>query len=131
MKKTAGQLLQRLAKHRDIIEWDDKGVVKIRGKTMSGSHIGDLIGDILRTRKTVNPLRGTFLNALAEANIPDEFVRNKDALNEYRNIKIGSRQMMRPPGLPEKLIRMVQAPDKKGRIPKVKRLGKQIKWKNF
>ena len=131
LKKTAGQLLQRLAKHRDIIEWDDKGVVKIRGKTMSGSHIGDLIGGILRTRKTVNPLRGTFLNALAEANIPDEFVRNKDALNEYRNIKIGSRQMMRPPGLPEKLIRMVQAPDKKGRIPKVKRLGKQIKWKNF
>ena len=133
LKRTARQLLQRLSKRRDIIDWDDKGEVKIGGEIRPGSHIGDLIGDIIRTRKTVNPLRRTFLNALAKANIPDEFVRNKDALTEYRDIKAGSRQSIRPPGIPEKLLKKL--PEnvfvvRKKRPPKVKRLDK-IKWKNL
>ena len=133
LKRTAHQLLQRLSRRRDIIDWDEKGEVKIGGKRMSGSHIGDLVGDIIRTRKTVNPLRRTFLNALAEANIPDEFVRNKDALTEYRGIKGGSRRAIRPPGLPEKLFEKSSEKllgVRKKRAPKVKRLDK-IKWKTL
>ena len=133
LKRTAQQLLQRLSRRRDIIDWDDKGEVKIGGKIRPGSHIGDLVGDIIRTRKTVNPLRRTFLNVLAEANIPDEFVRNKDALTEYRDIKGGSRRAIRPPGLPENLLEKL--PEKvlevrKKKPPKVKRLDK-IRWKTL
>ena len=135
LKGTASQLLQRLSKRRDIIDWDDKGVVKIDGKRISGSHIADLIGDIIRTRKTVNPLRRTFLNALAKANIPDEFVRNKEALTQYRNIKVGTRQVNRPPGLPEKLLEktlLKRALGVRKRLTKVKRLtNTKIKWKEL
>ena len=92
------QLFQRLQRRKDLISWNDKGEVTIEGKLLPGSNIGDLVSDVMRTRKQVAPLRSNFLDVLARANVPDEFVRNKTALVQLRKVK--SRDVSRrPPGL--------------------------------
>lgn len=123
------QLFQRLQKHKDLISWNDKGEVTIEGKHLPGSNIGDLVSDVLRTRKQVTPLRSSFLDVLAKANVPDEFVRNKTALAQFRKVKGGD---SRPPGLPELQLQDIDRNYMKTRrVPKVKRLSKAIKWKNL
>ena len=139
LQKHARQLLLRLIKRKDLISWNDNGEVTIEGKQIAGSHIGDLVSDVLRTRKATTPLRSSFLDVLAKANVPDEFVRNKTALAQFRKMKNGE-VSRRPPGLPalqqrdiddENEIQLVQSiRKKKKRVPKVKRLG-NIKWKNL
>ena len=139
LQKSARQLLERLSKRKDLISWNANGEVTMAGKRLAGSHIGDLVGGVLRTRKTAVPSRGSFLNVLAEANVPDEFIRNKTALVHYRRIKIGDASK-RPPGLPqlqendvhEEAKRLTHSAllKKRKRAPKVKRVG-NIKWKNL
>ena len=139
LQKHARQLLLRLIKRKDLIPWNDSGEVTIEGKQMPGSHIGDLVSDVLRTRKATTPLRSSFLDVLPKANVPDEFVRNKPALAQFRKMKNGE-VSRRPLGLPalqqrdivdENEIQLVHSiRKKKKRVPKVKRLG-NIKWKNL
>ena len=100
------------------------------------------MSDVLRTRQATTPLRSSFLDVLAKINVPDEFVRNKTALADFRKIKNGEvLRGRRPPGLPtlqgqdmetNKTVRLLHSTQKKKeRVPKVKRLGGNIKWKNL
>jgi len=139
LQKPARQLLQRLIKRKDLISWNENGEVTIGGERLAGSHIGDLVSDVLRTRKATTPLRSSFLDVLAKANVPDEFVRNKTALAHFRKMKNGE-VSRRPPGLPalqqqdiesENATRLMHSIGKKKKqVPKVKRLG-NIKWKTL
>ena len=61
----------------------------MEGKLLPGSNISDLVSDVMRTRKQVAALRSSFLDVLARANVPDEFVRNKTALAQFRKVKSG------------------------------------------
>ena len=56
---------------------------------LTGTNIIDLVGDVVRSAssKTSAPQRERFLNALAEANVPETLVKNKAALERYRQIK--------------------------------------------
>ena len=161
IQKPARQLLERLSRRKDLISWNESGEVVIGGRQLVGSHIGDLVGDVLRSRKTETPLRESFLNVLSQANVPDEFVRNKAALARYREIKGGEarkeqqesqqqqqqKQQKRPPGIPwmrqagkseqreERAMQLVhsalKAKKKKGGVKKAKRLSHKIKWKSL
>ena len=144
LQKPARQLLQRLSRRKDLISWDKNGEVKINGKQLAGSNIGDLVGDVLRARKAETPLRENFLTVLSQANVPDEFIRNKAALARYREIKGGeARKQQRPPGIPwtresdmndqdeeaMRLARTVLKAKKKKRAVKKAKHG--IKWKSL
>ena len=98
LQKQARQLLNRLSGRADLISWSKNGEVTIGGRRLVGSNIGDLVGDVLRSRKSETPERARFLNVLAQANVPEEFVKNKSALTNYRRIKRTT--MKRPPGIP-------------------------------
>lgn len=78
-KSQAEGLLQWIQKTPEAIQWDDKGVVSLRGKRLQGSSITDLINDVLRTRRTFAPSgRDDFTRALAQLNTPEDFIRNED-----------------------------------------------------
>ena len=63
--------------------------MSIRGQRLRGVNIVDLVGDVVRTTpsKSMPPQREQFLNALAEANVPETLVKNRMALEHYRAIK--------------------------------------------
>lgn len=140
IQRPARQLLNMLRGRRDLISWAPNGEVTIDGKPLLGSNISDFIGDVLRLKKDAVPERDKFLQVLAKANVPDEFVRNKKALVHYRKIKRGGN---RPPGLPDleeseweeeypEMLVKPKAKPKPKRVPKVKRLAKpKIQWKNL
>ena len=92
LQKQARQLLNRLSKRKDLISLSKNGEVTIGGEKLNGSNIGDLVGDVLRLRKSSTPERTRFLNVLAKANVPNELVKNKAALANYRKIKSGEKR---------------------------------------
>ena len=73
----------------DTVTWTKDGEVRIRGEPLTGTNIVDLVGDVVRSAssKSSAPQRERFLSALAEANVPETLVKNKAALERYRQIK--------------------------------------------
>ena len=73
----------------DTVTWTKDGEVRIRGEPLTGTNIVDLVGDVVRSAssKSSAPQRERFLSALAEANVPETLVKNKKALERYRQIK--------------------------------------------
>ena len=89
-QKNAMKLINTLRERGDdTVTWTKDGEVKIRGEPLTGTNIIDLVGDVVRSAssKSSAPQRERFLNALAEANVPETLVKNKKALERYRQIK--------------------------------------------
>ena len=83
-------MLTELEKYQQRVQWDDNtNELTIDGKRMVGSNLVDLVGDILRNRKTVSPpmYSDAFLQLLADVNVPEEFIRNKSRLAQFRSLK--------------------------------------------
>ena len=82
-KVNAKKLIRILRSHgNNVVSWTPQGDVSIRGQRLRGVNIVDLVGDVVRTTpsKSMPPQREQFLNALAEANVPETLVKNKMAL---------------------------------------------------
>ena len=88
-QKVNAKKLIRLLRSHDIVSWTPQGDVSIRGQRLRGVNIVDLIGDVVRTTpsRSMPPQREQFLNALAQANVPETLVKNRMALEHYRAIK--------------------------------------------
>jgi len=139
----ARKLMKRMKEYKDVIRWSSNGDVFIDGNKMVGSNISDLIGDVLRSKKTEIPGRETFLRALAKINTPEELVRNIGALAKYRAIK--SQSFSHPPGIPDTQELSGNNPEVESRIRNIERAKRikklasaqkhggnsRIKWKNF
>ena len=54
-KTGARQLLDKIKEHRDVLHWNDKGELVYENKPISGSHMVDLVNDMLRHRKGFEP----------------------------------------------------------------------------
>ena len=92
----ARKLMQLLRAQGDgVVSWTKNGEVQIRGQRVRGTNIVDLVSDVVRSTptKTSAPERERFLNALADANVPETLVKNKHALERYRVIKAGASSM--------------------------------------
>jgi hypothetical protein len=62
----------------NLVSWDESGVVSIKGTLIPDSHIVELINDVLRYRKSVEPVGWMpFAKALADLNVSKEIVGNK------------------------------------------------------
>ena len=86
-QQPANVLLKELEKYPDRVQWNDHtNELTIDGKQLVGSNLIDLVGDVLRNRKTVPPPMhsDTFLQILADMNIPEELIRNKSRVAPYR-----------------------------------------------
>ena len=78
MKTRAQALLTRLKEREDVITWDDRGQVILKGTLIPKSNISDLISDAMRSRKHFNPVGvQKFYDVLYEINIPKDLVRNE------------------------------------------------------
>ena len=89
-QSSAKYLMNELEKHPEMITWNPQSnEVSIQGKMLAGSNIVDLIGDVLRNRKTVpSPLHSdAFLKLLANLNIPEELIKNRLKINKLRAYK--------------------------------------------
>jgi hypothetical protein len=76
--KSKVQEVYRILRHSSNIKWNDSGLVSVNGVSINGSNIVDLLNDILRQRKDVNPTGWKeFAKGLRDLNIPKEFVGNK------------------------------------------------------
>ena len=81
LKKRAHLLLKRL-KQDPHLDWNEKGELIHKGRTIENTHINDLVQGILRKRKRHTPYGWKmFADALKESNVPQDLVGNVDRWN--------------------------------------------------
>ena len=71
-KAGARQLLDKLKENSNVLNWNDKGELVYGNKPISGSHMVDLVNDILRHRKGFEPVGwSVFARGLARMHVPE------------------------------------------------------------
>ena len=101
MQKQAERLLNWIKRSNVNICWDEKGEVAVKDHTIRGSNIIDLIGDLIRYRKTAIPPTGynPFIRALKETNIPEELIGNRERLKQMSTLNaVYDENMYKSPG---------------------------------
>ena len=74
-KTGARQLLDKIKENRDLLHWNEKGELMYENKSIPGSHVVDLVNDILRHRKGFEPVGwSVFARGLARMNVPENLV---------------------------------------------------------
>lgn len=97
-KSQAEGLLQWMKRSPNTVQWDDRGVVSLKGKPIQGSSITDLMNDVLRARKGFSPTgRDDFTKMLATLNTPEDFIRNEDRRKLLSSQKGRARQLPTTP----------------------------------
>ncbi|KAJ8048250.1 Endogenous retrovirus group K member 19 Pol protein [Holothuria leucospilota] len=82
-KSKAAQLLRKINSSNGPLSWTDKGELVVQDRVIKGSHMVDLINDVVRKRKGIIPIGATdFAKGLAELNLPRELVGNTDRWKE-------------------------------------------------
>ena len=66
------QLLDKIKEHRDVLNWNEKKELIYENKPITGSHVVDLVNDMLRHRKGFEPVGwSVFAWGLARMNVPE------------------------------------------------------------
>ena len=92
-KTGARQLLDKIKENSDVLNWNEKGELMYESKPISGSHIVDLVNDILRHRKGFEPVGwSVFARGLARMNVPENIVRNPQRQTAIREFKTRVRE---------------------------------------
>ena len=87
-KTGARQLLDKMKENQDVLHWNDKGELVYENKPISGSHMVDLVNDILRNRKRFEPVGWSmFARDLAGMNVPENLVCNPQRQSANREFK--------------------------------------------
>ena len=76
--KTNASSILKLLKRSGRVTWNDKGEVMYDGNIQPGTHVSDLLNDIVRSRKNFAPQGAAeFVAALKEAAVPQTVIGNK------------------------------------------------------
>ena len=87
-KAGARQLLNKIKEHRDVMNWNEKGELMYENKPITGSHVVDLVNDMLCHRKGFKPVGWwVFARGLARMNAPENLVRNPQRQSTIREFK--------------------------------------------
>jgi len=74
LKRRAQALIDRI-KSSSILDWNDKGELVYKGERIPDTHIVDLVNDVLRKRRNVEPTGWqVFAQGLKEGHIPQDLV---------------------------------------------------------
>ena len=88
IKKKADTLLDMIKNSKGLMNFNESGELLLEGNVISGTHISDLIYDVLMEKAGLEP-KGSeqFLKGLARLNVPERLIRNKTRRATLRNIK--------------------------------------------
>lgn len=87
-KKDARNFLKAIGGKKDLITWDSEGGVYINQEKVPHSNIIDLVHDVIRVRKSIQPPGWEqLMHVLKDINIPNEFVTNPFSREYLMRIK--------------------------------------------
>lgn len=102
--------------------WNDRGEVQIRGEPINGSHIIDVVSDLVRPkRKNAESPTGMtdVIDALRQSNVPMSLISNKERFHTQPTSLDDSTTFLVTP--------RSSTPKRKGKAAKVKK----IRWQNY
>jgi len=112
-KTGARQLFDKIKENRDVLNLNEKGELLYENKPISGSHVVDLVNDMLRHRKGFEPVGwSVFARGLARMNVPENIVHNPQRQSAIREFKARVREET-----PESPSRWLPTPPTKSSAP--------------
>ena len=92
-KTGARQLFDKIKENRDVLNLNEKGELLYENKPISGSHVVDLVNEMLRHRKGFEPVGwSVFARGLARMNVPENIVHNPQRQSAIREFKARVRE---------------------------------------
>ena len=92
-KTGARQLLDKIKENSHLLNWNEKGELLYENNPIYGSHMLDLVNDMLRHRKGFEPVGwSVFARGLARMNVPENIVRNPQRQSAIREFKTRVRE---------------------------------------
>ena len=87
LQKKARLLLQKIKQH-GAVAWNEKGELTYDGNPLPGTHMVDLVNDVLRRRKTFTPTGWPqFSQVLSAMNVPQDLVGNKERWKFMQSVR--------------------------------------------
>ena len=115
-KNGARQLLDKMKENRDVLNRNDKEELVYENKPIPGSHVVDLVNDMLRHRKGFEPVGwSVFARGLARMNVPENLVRNPQRQSAIREFKTRVREET-----PDSPSRWLPTPPTTSSVPVIK-----------
>ena len=88
-REKAEHVLNFVRNKPELLRWSENGNIIHRGTLIQGTHIADLINDLMIKRKGFVPQgKSEFLEALARMNIPETHILNTDRRREIQEMKL-------------------------------------------
>ena len=92
-KTGARQLLDKITENSVVLNWNEKGELLYENKPISGSHMVDLVNDILRHHKGFEPVGwSVFARGLTRMNVPENIVCSPHRQSAVREFKTRVRE---------------------------------------
>ena len=77
-QQKAAALMKRIKEHPDL-SWNERGELVIRGEPVMGTNMVDLVGDLVRRRKSFEPHGWQRLaRALHDTNVPQDLIGHRE-----------------------------------------------------
>ena len=88
-KTRTRELFDKIKDNRDVLHyWNYKGELLYENKPISGSHLVDLVNDIVRHRRGFKPVGwSVFSRGLARMNVPENLMRSSKRPSAIREFK--------------------------------------------
>ena len=82
-----------MKENRDVLDWNEKGQLLYEIKAISGSHMVDLVNNMLRHRRGFELVGwSVFASGLVRMNVPENIVRNPQRQSAIRKVKTKVRE---------------------------------------
>ena len=111
--KKGRTLLELIQDSKGVLDWNVQGEILHEGEVINGSHVSDLVYDMLQERRGFEP-RGSeqFLRGLVKINVPERLISNTSRRTKLQTLKRlehtpprSSRLDMTPPSVRKKSTR--------------------------
>ena len=88
LKAKASHIMNKIKKNKDVMHWNGKGELVYHGETIPGTHVVDLIRDVVKERKSFDPNGWQFFaRGLAKLNLPFDWFSNdrrKEVMRQFK-----------------------------------------------
>lgn len=135
LKHKATLLMDHILKQPedDLWSWNRRGELIFNGRVIGGSNMIDLMYDVLKDRKMVEPTGWQyFLHVLRDANVPESLIMNKDRREILQQIKLKNIGASKSPKVLPQTPPIVTTRSKTPlRAPSKKSKKSTLKWETF
>lgn len=131
IKNKAKTLFNMIKDSKGLLDFNAQGELLVEGRTIRGSHISDLVYDVLMGKSSLEPQgMEQFLSGLVRLNVPERLIVNKTRRSILRQMKQSTPPRRKPGGVTSILGKRGKSSRGVQKSTRTKRVGR-LNWETY